>query len=443
MSRLRFTTPAQKKASAWQSKAFYLSILAIALASCAASPLDPPAPSGALTGRARMEGVFTDHSSIRLRLQGLGQKHETRTDGKGNFAFRDIPPGSYALTVERDRYFPVTLPSVTVAAGSTVAPVTLRNHRELVALSGVYDAAQGEEAEEPEFGGMIPTRSPFLTNLALSPDGKRLGFIQAGEVRSVRLDGTELRTEKALPAGTRADWVDWGERGFLTRSWHASGSAASASGSVTLLTPGGARTLVPAGNDAVFAPVFSPDEQQVAYVRYVPSSKSPQLMRISANGGSPVTLIDLLDRLNLRGIWDGTYGLMFAPLEWRPEGLMFHAPMTCNLERAGFTSGKDGIYTLRDVNAPQAPDALHKAHFYSYYAHAFSHDGKRMLYAYGPQIRSKDLEDLVVTAPGSNVGNHSDEVLESLTPSPDGERLFYLTPTGIEEMNLLGVSASP
>jgi hypothetical protein len=407
------------------------------LAACSAPPAATPPAAGSLSGRVRLEGVFTALSGITLRLRGPAGEFTVLADTRGTYAFQDIPAGTYTLTAERDRYFPETLSGVTVAPGSESPPLTLRNHRELLPLSGIYEASRLEQAEDPEFGGMVMTRSPFLTNLALSPDGTRLGFIQGGAVKSVRLDGTDARTEKALPAGMQADWLDWGQRGFLLRSW-----TGSASASITLLAAAGAQTagaqtLVPGGNDENFAPVFSPDEQQIAYVRYEASTRSPQLIRLGIEGGKSEQLIDLLDRLNLRTIWDGTFGLMFSPLEWRPEGLMFHAPMTCHLERSGFTLGKDGIYVLRDPDAPEATGALHKAHFYSYYTHAFSHDGTRMLYAYGPQIRSKDLQDPAVTAPGLTVGNHSDEILESLTPSPDGDRLFYLTPTGIEEMTLL------
>ncbi len=409
------------------------------LAGCSQTPLDAPGPTGSLSGRARLEGVYTDQASIELHLTGPGGRHVTRTDSKGNFAFQEIPRGTYTLSATHDRYFPATLEAVTVAPGSSLKPLTLRNHRELVALDEIYDASRLKEAEDPEFGGMVPIQSPFLTNLTLSPDGKRLGFIQAGAVRSVALDGTGLREEVRLPGGLQADWVDWGSRGFLLRAWPASGEAASAS--VTLLSAAGAQELVPSGADGLFSPVLSPDETQVAYVRYEASSRSPQLMRLRLAGGAPVTIMELLDRLNLRGIWDGTYGLMFSPLEWRPEGLMFHAPMTCQLERGGFTLGKDGIYVLRDPGDPDAAGGLHKAHFYSYYTHAFSHDGKRLIYGYGPQIRSKSLEDPVVTAPGFQAGHHSDEVFESLTPSPDGARLFYLTRTGIEEMNLLPINA--
>lgn len=63
-----------------------------------------------------------------------------------------------------------------------------------------------------------------------------------------------------------------------------------------------------------------------------------------------------------------------------------------------------------------------------------------MHYAYGPQNRSKSREDPVVTAPGINVGLPSDEVLESLPPAPDGERLFYLTPSAFEELRLFNAS---
>ncbi|MNK79124.1 hypothetical protein D3C87_987840 [compost metagenome] len=402
------------------------------LAGCSQAPLDVPASLGSLSGRARLEGVYTDQSGITLRLSGPGGEHIVRTDAKGMFAFSEIPAGTYSLSASRERYFPETRAEVTVAPAATTPPLVLRNHRPLVALAGVYDASRLKEAEDPEFGGTVPTQSPFLTNLSLSPDGQRLGFIQGGAIRSVRLDGTDLREERALPAGSQADWLDWGRQGFLLRSW-----SEGASASVTLLGPQGAQALVAASQDDVFAPVFSPDETQVAYVRYEPQSQSPQLMRIAASGGSPVQVMDMLDRLNLRGIWTGTYGMMFAPLEWRPEGLMFHAPMTCNLERGNLTLGKDGIYVLRDPMAPDQADSLHKAHFYSYYAHAFSHDGQRMLYGYGPQLRSKRLDDPVVTAPGDTVGHHSDEIYESLIPAPDGERLFYLTPSGIEVMLLL------
>lgn len=413
---------------------------AVAVSACSQTPADAPAPLGSLSGRARLEGVYSAQAPITLRLAGHGGTFVTQTDARGNFAFADVPAGSYALSATRERYFPATLPAVAVAPGATLAPLTLRNHRALVALDGHYDASRLREAEDPEFGGTVPTQSPFLTNLTLSPDGQRLGFIRKGAVWSVRLDGSELREERALPEGTQADWVDWGNRGFLIRAW-----SEGASASVTLLSPQGVQALVPSGEDEVFAPVFSPDEADVAYIRYEPKSKSPQLMRVSAVGGTPGLLMDLLDRLNLRDAWTGSFGLMFAPLEWRPEGVMFHAPMTCHLERGGFTLGKDGLYVLRDVDAPTAAGALHKAHFYSYYTHAFSHDGKRMLYGYGPEIRSKDLSDPAVTAPGISVGHHGDEVFESLTPAPDGERLFYLTPTGIEEMNLLPISgaASP
>ena len=405
------------------------------LAGCSQAPLDAPATLGSLSGRARLEGVYTDQGGITLRLSGPGGEHVARTDAKGLFAFSEIPAGTYSLSASREHYFPEMRAAVTVAPGATMPSLMLRNHRPLVTLEGLYDASRLKEAEDPEFGGMVPTQSPFLTNLSLSPDGQRLGFIQGGAIRSIRLDGAELREERALPAGSQADWLDWGERGYLVRTW-----TGVASASVMLLAPQGAFTLVPASQDEVFAPVFSPDESQVAYVRYEPESKSPQLMRVSAAGGSATLMMDLLDRLNLRGIWTGSFGLMFSPLDWRPEGLMFHAPMTCNLERRNLTLGKDGIYVLRDPLNPEQSNGLHKAHFYSYYAHAFSHDGKRMLYGYGPQIRSKSLEDPVVTAPGETVGHHSDEVFESLTPAPDGERLYYLTPTGIEVMNLLPVS---
>ncbi len=408
--------------------------LAALLGACSSAPAAaPPETPGSLSGRARLEGVYTEQGIITLTLSGEKGTFVTRTDARGNYAFADVPAGRYTLTATRERYFPLTLSEVDVRPGATLKPLTLRNHRELVALEGHYDPSRREVAEDPEFGGTVPTRSPFLTNLTLSPDGSRLGFIQGGAVKSVRLDGTDARTERALPAGMHADWLDWGQRGFLLRTW-----TGTASASITLLGSAGAETLVPAGQDENFAPVFAPDETQIAYVRYEPQSKSPQLMRLGIGGKeTPVLLIDLLDRLNLRGIWDGTYGLMFSPIDWRPEGLMFHAPMTCRLERTGFTLGKDGIYVLRDPDAPESSQALHKAHFYSYYTHAFSHDGTRMLYGYGPEIRSKSLADSVVTAPGAPVGYHSDEQYESLTPSRDGDRLFYLTPTGIEEMQLL------
>jgi len=412
--------------------------LAIALlAGCSQPPVDVPAPLGSLSGRARLEGVYTGQGTITLRLSGPSGEHVTQTDVRGNYTFTDIPAGTYTLSASRERYFPLSLTEVRVAPEATLPLLTLKNHRPLITLDGLYDASRLKEAEDPEFGGMVPTQSPFLTNLTLSPDGQRLAFIHGGSVKSVRLDGTDLRAERPLPAGLQADWVDWGETGFLLR-----GRTGSASASVTLLTPQGRQDLVPAGTDEIFAPVFSPDETQVAYVRYEAETRSPQLMRVASSGGAPVLMMDMLDRLNLRGIWDGTFGLMFAPLEWRPEGLMFHAPMTCNLERNGFTLGKDGIYVLRDPLAPETPGGLHKAHFYSYYAHAFSNDGSRMIYAYGPEIRSKSLEDPVVTAPGISVGHHSDEVFDSLISSRDGERLFYLTRTGIEEMNLLPVSGN-
>lgn len=412
--------------------------LAIALlAACSQPPGEVPAPLGSLSGRARLEGVYTGQGTITLRLSGPGGEHVTQTDTRGNYAFGEIPAGTYTLSASRERYFPLSLPEVKVAPGATLPPLTLKNHRPLLTLDGLYDPSRLKEAEDPEFGGMVPTQSPFLTNLTLSPDGQRLAFIHGGAIKSVTLDGTDLRAERPLPAGLQADWVDWGEVGFLVR-----GRTGSASASVTLLTAHGRQDLVPAGTDEIFAPVFSPDESQVAYVRYEAQTRSPQLMRVATSGGAPMLMMDMLDRLNLRGIWDGTFGLMFAPLEWRPEGLMFHAPMTCHLERNGFTLGKDGIYVLRDPMAPEAPGGLHKAHFYSYYTHAFSHDGTRMIYGYGPEIRSKSLEDPVVTAPGISVGHHSDEVFDSLTPSREGERLFYLTRTGIEEMNLLPISGS-
>lgn len=417
----------------------FAAALTALLFGCAPVPAESPGSLGSLSGKARLEGVYTDQSSIRLRLDGPRGSFVAGTDAKGNFAFREIPSGRYSLSATRDRYFPAFLSQVEVAPGATVPPLTLRNHRELLALRGHYDAGRLLEAEDPEFGGTVPVQSPFLTNLSLSPDGERLAFILDGAIRSVRLDGSESRIERALPAGLKADWLDWGQSGFLLRSWSGPDEA-SPSHAITLLAEAGPRSLVAPGPDPLFAPVFSPDERQVAFIRYEPQKKSPLLMRVPAAGGAGVLVLDLLDRLNLRGIWDGSFGLMFAPLAWRPEGLMFHAPMTCQLERTGFTLGKDGLYVLRD---PERPETLHKAHFYSYYAHAFSHDGTRMLYAYGPEIRSKSLEDPVVTAPGVTVGHHTDEVLESLIPSPDGERLFYLTPSGIEEMRLLSLNASP
>lgn len=407
--------------------------LTAAALGCAAPPIALSEAMGSLSGKTRLEGVYGAQGAITLKLEGPNGTFVTQSDARGLYAFTGIPTGRYTLTASRERYFPVTLADVEVAAETTLKPLTLRNHRPLATLGGLYDASRVEVAEDPEFGGTVPTRSPFLTNLTLSPDGTRLGFIQDGAVRSIRLDGSDPRVEKPLPAGLQADWLDWGKRGFLLRTW-----SGTASASITLIAEAGAETLVPAGQDETFAPVFAPDETEIAYIRFAPETQSPQLMRVSLDAPrTPVLLIDLLDRLHLRGVWDGTYGLMFSPLAWRSEGLMFHAPMTCQLERSGFTLGKDGIYVLRDPHAPEAEGALHKAHFYSYYQHAFSHDGTRLLYGYGPEIRSKSLSDPVVTAAGDTVGYHSDETYSALTPSPDGDRLFYLTPTGIEEMLLL------
>ena len=83
------------------------------------------ATTGDISGRVRVDaGVSAAGVSVRLR-QGDSEVAETTTNAKGEFAFRNVAPGSYGLTLRKAGLQVGRMENVEVRAGHTVS---LKDH---------------------------------------------------------------------------------------------------------------------------------------------------------------------------------------------------------------------------------------------------------------------------------------------------------------------------
>lgn len=113
-------------------------------------PLAPPEPSplnGTIRGRIRTEVAFPlEDATAHLFAAADSTAHRvTITDRLGFFAFHDLPPGDYALTVGRIGYAPHEK-AITLASGA-VAQLDLELAEQPVALEGVQVDGSGSREQ--------------------------------------------------------------------------------------------------------------------------------------------------------------------------------------------------------------------------------------------------------------------------------------------------------
>src|SRR2546423_5116140 len=121
----RLTMPGRKILQTLAVAMLSLSLAGAAPALAQKKSKKQPATTGDISGRVRVDaGVSAAGVSVRLR-QGDSELAETTTNAKGEFAFRNVAPGSYGLTLRKAGLQVGRMENVEVRAGHTVS---LKDH---------------------------------------------------------------------------------------------------------------------------------------------------------------------------------------------------------------------------------------------------------------------------------------------------------------------------
>lgn len=384
----------------------------------------PVSGEGTLSGIVKFEAVDAPHGGIVVRLSAPGVAAETTTDDTGKYQFTGLASGSYELSFERSRYFTATR-SVTLEATASVPTVTLSNHRLLYASSTLYDALNVSS----------------LTSLVLAPGGERLAFVEGGVLKTLPLAGGAATVVRDLqpPAGTVVDSFDWTNAGLVYA--RVEGGATS-----SLLVTAGADPLGPlevatTSANLLIAPALSPAGTELAYLAHL---KEP--WSLDHGDGSPTTgqfrlAIVKQTRGQATATRVGTYNINaqwnfgFGPLAWTSAGLLFHKPMFCDIYRNDPADGPvgDGIFLISPADG-----ALTKLYYYSNYEHTLSPDGRILYFHEGRKVLGRRVDDARPYNQGQYVvGYDRTGMVGNMVTSPQGDRLYYVSARGIEEMTLL------
>lgn len=395
--------------------------LALAIIAGCRSPSGPtpePGPTGSVSGTARFEGQIR-HEGLTVRLASADLQRETRTDAKGRYAFEGAPYGAYSLEFEQPRYFSQRQAVSLASPSSSVATITLSNHRVIYPGTTLYDAERA-----------LP-----LTSLTLTPGGAGLAFVEAGTLKRIALDGSAPQTVRSfgLAAGERIDSFDWTGAGLAY--------AVAASGSGTPRhdlwrtvgpDPAGPAQLATSSADVLIAPAFSPDGTAIAYLAQVQEPWTSTALGLSGQAQLAIVKQDAtgretsLARFPIHPQW--SFG--FGPIQWGALGILFHKPMFCTLSYTYGQSDGDGLFLLDPSSA-----ALQKLWFYSEYDHAPSRNGEWVYFHSGRSVFKRRVDDSRPYNQGAvTIGYDASLQVGSLCPSPGGDRLYYVSGRGIEEM---------
>lgn len=379
-----------------------------------------PAPEArAISGVARYEGLDAPHGGITVRLVGPEGAAETTTDQGGGYGFEHLPAGRYALSFLHAAYVTATRSVTLEAASASVEPVLLSNHRPIYASATLYD----------------PRAYASRTSLVLAPDGEHLAFVEEGVLKTVPLAGGAATPVRDLqpPTGSVVDSFDWTAHGLAYALVEA--GASSSLWVTTGADPTGAVVAATRSADLRLCPSFGPDGTELAYLARV---REPWTMA-DAHGAYQLAVVkqarnaDTATRLAsfpINPSWD--YG--FGPLTWTPSGLLFHKPMFCDIYRNDPSFGPvgDGIFLLSTAGA------LQKLYYYSNYEHCLSGDGQVLYLHEGRRIVARRVDEPGPYNQGQvPVGYDRTGMVGPMVMGKAGDRLYYVSGRGIEEMMLL------
>lgn len=410
--------------------------LVVALAGC--DPTGPgvkppvsgtsPAPSahgGAVSGVAKYEAIEAPHAGITVRLTAPGFAAETTTDPSGKYRFTGLEAGTYELRYERQRYFPATRSVEVEDATASVPSLILSNHRLLYETSALYD--------QPHVAS--------LTSLVLAPGGDRLAFVEGGVLKTLPLAGGAPAVVRDLqPApGTIVDSFDWTAAGLAYAQVEA--GATSSLFVTSGADPLGPLSVATTSARLMICPAFSPSGTEFAYMAHVAEPWSlPNGDGTFTTGEFHLTLVKQargssegtrVGRYAINGSWN--YG--FGPLSWTAAGLLFHKPMFCDIYQNAPTDNPagDGIYLVSPSNG-----ALKKLYYYSNYEHCLSPDDQILYFHEGRRVYGRRVDDPRAYNLGHYiVGYDRTGMIGNLVMGPAGDRLYYVSSRGIEEMTLL------
>lgn len=393
--------------------------LAGAVATLAGCPAPrPEATPGTLRGVARLE-VLGGAKDIAITLSGPNGEQHAVTDAEGAYRFSGLAPGVYTLTADYPRYFSRTATfSIELASGQ--GPVlTLANHQVMRPDARLLEG----------------------TNLVLSPDARHLAYLAGGSVMLLPVAGgaVEKLCDLPLAADETVRWFDWSSSGGLLYARARQG--ASPSYELCAQQPGGPRpAALLADGYPLTTPAWSPEAGRIAYLRdrtsvsEVTGYGHVDLFVAQADGSDRRQLEDMPINPIYKGI---------EPLSWNRWGLLYHRAMTCTTVEArndavtglpiGPAESGDGIYVFGDTTRPPQ-----KIYYYSYEGHCFSADGKAIYLGIGGSVRRRALDFPGNFREGTEVvgyTRHTDK--RSFALDPDGRTLYFLSPEGIERMNLL------
>lgn len=421
------------------SRSFTLLAILVALSGCELGPgttppvTGTPAPtgtggatSGALSGSAKYEAVDSPHGGITVRLSAPGFQAETTTDDLGRYAFSNLPPATYALDFERAYYHPASRSIAVDGATASVPAVTLSNHRLLYASSGLYDIRHFAS----------------LTSLILAPGGNGLAFVEAGVLKTLKLEGGQPSVVRDLqpPAGSVVDSFDWTAAGLVYSL--VEGGATSSLQLTAGADPAGPIQVATSSSRLLICPVLSPDGSEVAYLGHVAEPwrldnadgslafTGDYRLALLKQGRSAAAATRLGD-YSINGQWN--YG--FGPLQWTVAGLLFHKPMFCDIYRNDPADGPigDGIFL-----ADPTDGSLKKLYYYSNYEHSLSADGQILYFHEGRRVYARRVDDPRPYNQGhAIVGYDRTGMVGNMVAGPGGDRLYYVSARGIEEMTLL------
>jgi hypothetical protein len=167
-----------------------------------AVPVLPPrdVPPVSRSGTSALHGRVIDGASgaalarARVRLQGGGSQRSVLTDSGGNFAFTNVPSGSYMLVAEKSSYLPGQYPSNGRSLRSMGRPLVVRDGQVLQdvkiplfrggAITGRVVDAHGDPAEFTEVRvlQLVGGRTPAMRGSSQTNDlGEfRVGRLQPG-----------------------------------------------------------------------------------------------------------------------------------------------------------------------------------------------------------------------------------------------------------------------
>lgn len=131
-----------------------------------------------------------------------------RTDGRGAFAFRDLPVGSYEVRAEKDKVGRVTLPPVQVGEGAPTGPVAIVLVP-FAAVEGRVETTPGTRVHV----WLLPAVGDPLQTFSEPGGAFRFDAVPHGSYR-VQL---RLGREREPRSGGRLEVGDGGVKGVLLR----------------------------------------------------------------------------------------------------------------------------------------------------------------------------------------------------------------------------------